>query len=163
MWPVVTAFGLDELLVDAHRPVRPASMKHPNLFWPGVPGPRSWPDLGFVLGRGHDGVVHRLHYRFGALLAMIVFTLAFGLAAPDADWARLAAVSLQAATLIVAVIASRMHVWVIRLTAVASLADLPGERGGPDRRQRAAGRQAPQGHLSSEAQAARAWISSQKG
>jgi hypothetical protein len=55
--------------------------------------------------------VHRLHYRFGVLLAMIVFTLAFGLAAPDADWARLVAVSLQAATLIVAVIASRMHAW----------------------------------------------------
>jgi hypothetical protein len=65
--------------------------------------------------------VHRLHYRFGALLAMIVFTLAYGLAAPDDDWARLVAVTLQAATLIVAVVASRMHVWVIRLTAVASL------------------------------------------
>jgi hypothetical protein len=58
--------------------------------------------------------VHRLHYHFGVVLALILASLALGLAAPDTDGWRLAVVALQAATLIAAVIVSRAHVWVIR-------------------------------------------------
>lgn len=58
--------------------------------------------------------MHRLHYHFGVVLALILASLALGLAAPDTDGWRLAVVALQAATLIAAVIVSRAHVWVIR-------------------------------------------------
>jgi hypothetical protein len=63
--------------------------------------------------------VHRIHYRFGIVLGLILVSLTFQLAAGEGDGARLAAVILQAATLIAAVIASRAHPAVIWGTLVA--------------------------------------------
>jgi hypothetical protein len=57
-----------------------------------------------------------LHHQYGVLLVLILASLAFQLAAGDSDWARLAAVVLQAGTLVAAVITSRAAGWVIRLT-----------------------------------------------
>jgi hypothetical protein len=65
--------------------------------------------------------VERLHYHFGVVLILILSSLALGLAAPDTDGWRLAVVALQAATLIAAVVASRAHKWVIRMTVAASI------------------------------------------
>jgi Ion channel len=62
--------------------------------------------------------VHRIHYRFGYVLGMLVVTLAFQLAAPEGDVARLLSVTLQGATLVAAVVASRAHRWVIRMSVV---------------------------------------------
>ena len=62
-----------------------------------------------------------LHYRFGIVLGLILASIVFELASPDGDWARLVAVALRAATLIAAVVASRAHRWVTRLTVVASV------------------------------------------
>lgn len=70
--------------------------------------------------------MHRIHYHFGYVLALIVVTLAFQLAAPEGDIARLISVSLQAATLVAAVVASRAHRWVIRLSVAAALAGVAG-------------------------------------
>jgi Ion channel len=65
--------------------------------------------------------VHRLHYHFGAVLGLILLSITFQLAAGESDAARLVAVGLQSITLIAAVIASRAHAWVIRLTIVAAI------------------------------------------
>jgi Ion channel len=75
---------------------------------------------------------------FAAVLLLILATLAFGLAAPDTDAARMVSVVLQAATLVVAVLVSAAHRWVTRgaviisvLLVLGSLAALlgPGELG----------------------------------
>jgi hypothetical protein len=58
-------------------------------------------------------------YRYGVLLAMILASLVFQLAAPEADWARLVTIVLQGLTLLMALIASRVHRWVLRLATVA--------------------------------------------
>jgi len=58
-------------------------------------------------------------YRYGVLLAMILTSLVFQLAAPEADWARLVTIVLQGLTLLMALIASRVHRWVLRLATVA--------------------------------------------
>ena len=55
------------------------------------------------------------------VLALILSSLALGLAAPDTDGWRLAVVALQAATLVAAVIASQAHEWVFRMTLGASI------------------------------------------
>jgi hypothetical protein len=65
--------------------------------------------------------VHRIHYRFGIVLGLILVSLTFQLAAGEGDDARLIAVVLQAATVVAAVIASRAHPWVIRLSVGASV------------------------------------------
>jgi hypothetical protein len=70
--------------------------------------------------------VHRIHYRFGVVLGLILSAVAFGLAAPEGDGARFVGVSLQAATLVAAVVASRAHPWVIRLSVVAALLGVAG-------------------------------------
>lgn len=70
--------------------------------------------------------MERLHYQFGTVLGLILATLIFGLAAPDNDWARLAGVVLQAATLVAAVVASRAHVWVLRIALGVSLVLIAG-------------------------------------
>jgi len=54
-----------------------------------------------------------MDYRFGAVLALIGVSIAFQLAAPEGDGARLVTVLLQAATLVAAVTASRAHQWVL--------------------------------------------------
>jgi prepilin signal peptidase PulO-like enzyme (type II secretory pathway) len=60
--------------------------------------------------------VHRIHYRFSLVLVLILATVAFQLAAPEGDGARFVAVTLQAAVLVAAVVASRAHPVVIRLS-----------------------------------------------
>jgi hypothetical protein len=64
--------------------------------------------------------VKPLHYRFGVVLALILATLTFSLAAPHGEGARFVGVSLQAAVLVAAVVASRAHRWVIRLSVLAA-------------------------------------------
>ena len=54
-------------------------------------------------------------YRYGVLLLMILTSLVFQLAAPEADWARLVTIILQGLTLLMALVASRVHPWLLRL------------------------------------------------
>jgi membrane protease YdiL (CAAX protease family) len=70
--------------------------------------------------------VHRIHYRFGVVLALILSAVAFGLAAPEGEGARFVGVSLQAATLVAAVVASRAHRWVVRLSVVGAVLGVVG-------------------------------------
>jgi Ion channel len=60
-------------------------------------------------------------HQFAGVLILILATLAFGLAAPDSDAARMISVVLQAATLVVAVLVSQAHPWVIRTALAISL------------------------------------------
>ena len=70
--------------------------------------------------------MHRIHYRFGVVLALILLTVAFTLAAPEGDGARFVSVMLQAAVLVAAVIASKAHRYVIVLSLVAAVVGLAG-------------------------------------
>jgi hypothetical protein len=70
--------------------------------------------------------VHRLHYHYGIVLGLILLSIGFQLAAGESDFARLAAVVLQAVTLIAAVVASRAHRFVIRLTIIAAVLSIIG-------------------------------------
>jgi ion channel len=70
--------------------------------------------------------VHRIHYRFGVVLGLILTAVAFALAAPEGDGARFVIVTLQAAVLVAAVIASRAHRWVIRLSVLAAILGVIG-------------------------------------
>jgi hypothetical protein len=58
-------------------------------------------------------------YRYGILLIVILASLVFQLAAPEADWARLVTIVLQGITLLMALVASRVHPYVLRLAMVA--------------------------------------------
>jgi hypothetical protein len=70
--------------------------------------------------------VHRIHYRFGVVLGLILTAVTFALAAPEGDGARFVIVTLQAAVLVAAVVASKAHRWVIRLSVVAAIAGVIG-------------------------------------
>jgi hypothetical protein len=70
--------------------------------------------------------VHRIHYRFGIVLSLILATVTFTLAAPSGDGARFVAVMLQAAVLVAAVIASKAHRWVIRVSIAAAILGIAG-------------------------------------
>jgi hypothetical protein len=70
--------------------------------------------------------VHRIHYHFGIVLGLILVSIAFQLAAGESDFARLAAVILQAITLVAAVLASRAHPIVIRLAVIAAVLSIVG-------------------------------------
>jgi Ion channel len=70
--------------------------------------------------------VQRIHYRFGIVLALIVVAIFFTMAAPRGDGARFVSVALQASVLVAAVIASKAHPWVIRLSVVAALIGIAG-------------------------------------
>jgi hypothetical protein len=52
--------------------------------------------------------------RYGVVLGLILASLAFQLAAPDRDWARLVTIGLQGATLIAALEVSEVHRWILR-------------------------------------------------
>jgi hypothetical protein len=73
-----------------------------------------------------DGAVHRIHYRFGIVLGLIIVAIFFVMAAPHGDGARFVSVTLQAAVLVAAVIASKAHPWVIRLSVAAAIAGIAG-------------------------------------
>ncbi len=70
--------------------------------------------------------MHRIHYRFGLVLCLILVTVTFTLAAPSGDLGRFVAVVLQAAVLVGAVVSSRAHRWVIRLSVVGAIVGLVG-------------------------------------
>lgn len=66
---------------------------------------------------GTEPGVLRWEHRYGYVLLLILLALAFQLAAPDEDWARLVTIGLQGATLIFALYASEVHPRLIRLAA----------------------------------------------
>ncbi len=70
--------------------------------------------------------MHRIHFRFGVVLALILISIGFQLAAGESDFARLVAVILQAITLVAAVVASRAHPLVIRLAVIAAALSIVG-------------------------------------
>jgi prepilin signal peptidase PulO-like enzyme (type II secretory pathway) len=70
--------------------------------------------------------VQRIHYRFGIVLCLIIVAIFFVMAAPRGDGARFVSVTLQASVLVAAVIASRAHPWVIRLSVVAAVVGVAG-------------------------------------
>jgi hypothetical protein len=70
--------------------------------------------------------VHRIHYRFGIVLVLILATVTVTLAAPTGDGGRLVAVALQAAVLVAAVASSKAHRAVIVLSVVAAVAGIAG-------------------------------------
>jgi hypothetical protein len=70
--------------------------------------------------------VHRIHYRFGIVLVLILATVTFTLAAPSGDGARFAGVLLQAAVLMAAVISARARRWVILFAALAVTVGIVG-------------------------------------
>jgi voltage-gated potassium channel Kch len=70
--------------------------------------------------------VHRIHYRFGIVLSLIIVAIFFVMAAPQGDVARLVSVCLQAAVLVGAVIASKSPRWVIRVAVVAAVIGVAG-------------------------------------
>jgi len=70
--------------------------------------------------------VHRIHYRFGLVLALIIVAIFFVMASPKGDGARFVSVCLQAAVLVAAVIASKAHVWVIRLCVAGAILGIIG-------------------------------------
>jgi hypothetical protein len=58
-------------------------------------------------------------YRYGVLLVMILASLVFQLAAPETDWARLVTIVLQGITLLMALVASRVHPYLLRVALAA--------------------------------------------
>lgn len=70
--------------------------------------------------------MHRIHYRFGVVLLLILGAVTFTLAAPSGDWGRFVAVCLQAAVLVAAVLVSRVHPWVVRLSVLAAVVGIAG-------------------------------------
>ena len=66
------------------------------------------------------------HFRFGVLLALILVTLAYSLAAPTGEFAHIVAVALQAAVLVAAVISTRMHRIVVVLAIAAAVIGIGG-------------------------------------
>lgn len=70
--------------------------------------------------------MQRIHYRFGIVLALIIVAVFFVMAAPHGDWARFVSVTLQALVLVAAVIASKSHPWVIRLSVIAAIVGIAG-------------------------------------
>jgi hypothetical protein len=73
-----------------------------------------------------DGAVHRIHYRFGYVLVLIVIAVFFAMAAPEGDGPRFVSVSLQAAVLVAAVIASKRPRWMVRLSVAIAVLGVAG-------------------------------------
>jgi voltage-gated potassium channel len=70
--------------------------------------------------------VHRIHYRFGIVLVLILLTITFTLAAPHGDGGRFVAVALQGAVLVAAVVSSRAHRAVILLSVAVAVIGIAG-------------------------------------
>jgi len=64
----------------------------------------------------------RSQHHYGFVLVLILVSLVFQLAAPEADWARLLGLGLQGVALLAALRASRMNPIVLRLATVVVLA-----------------------------------------
>jgi hypothetical protein len=58
-------------------------------------------------------------HRYGVVLMLILTSLVFQLAAPDADWARMVTIALQGLALLAALLASGVHRWILRLATLA--------------------------------------------
>jgi hypothetical protein len=88
-----------------------------------------------VVEEAHAGsgrVVERLGlsgFRYGLVLVLILSSLVFQLAAPDADWARLVTIALQGVTLLAALTASRAHPWILRAATVVVLVSFGSSAG----------------------------------
>ena len=70
--------------------------------------------------------MHRIHYRFNLVLALILLTVAFALAAPEGDGPRVVMVSLQASVLVAAVMAAKRPHWEVVLSIVIALVGIVG-------------------------------------
>jgi hypothetical protein len=70
--------------------------------------------------------VHRIHYRFGIVLCLIIVAIFFVMAVPSGDVARFLSVTLQALVLVAAVVASRTHPWVIRVSVIGAIVGVVG-------------------------------------
>jgi voltage-gated potassium channel Kch len=70
--------------------------------------------------------VHRIHYRFGVVLCLIIAAVFLVMAAPHGDGGRFVSVCLQAAVLVAAVIVSKSPRWVIRLAVAAAVVGVAG-------------------------------------
>ena len=70
--------------------------------------------------------MHRIHYRFGIVLVLIIVAIFFVMAAPRGDGARFVSVTLQAMVLVAAVIASKAPRWAIRLSVIAAVVGIAG-------------------------------------
>ena len=70
--------------------------------------------------------MHRIHYRFGIVLVLIIVAIFFVMAAPRGDEARFVSVTLQAMVLVAAVIASKAPRWAIRLSVIAAVVGIAG-------------------------------------
>ena len=70
--------------------------------------------------------MHRIHYRFGFVLALIILAIFFVMAAPRGDGARFVSVTLQAAVLVAAVVASKMPRWVTTVAVIAAVVGVAG-------------------------------------
>jgi hypothetical protein len=69
------------------------------------------------------GAIARWEHRYGLVLLLILSSLVFQLAAPDADWARLITIALQGCTLVLALLASQVRPLVTRVaTGVVTVA-----------------------------------------
>jgi Ion channel len=73
-----------------------------------------------------DGAVHRIHYRFGFVLALIVGAVFVTMAAPHGDGGRFVAVVLQGAVLVAAVVASKLPRWLVTLSLVVAVLGMAG-------------------------------------
>ncbi|HSD25604.1 MAG TPA: potassium channel family protein [Solirubrobacterales bacterium] len=70
--------------------------------------------------------MQRIHYRFGIVLCLIIVAIFFVMAAPSGDGGRFVSVTLQAAVLVAAVIASKLHPWIVRLSVIAAVVGIAG-------------------------------------
>jgi prepilin signal peptidase PulO-like enzyme (type II secretory pathway) len=70
--------------------------------------------------------VERIHYRFGFVLCLIVAAIFVTMAVPHGDVGRFAAVVLQSAVLVAAVVASKAHPLIIRLSIAAAVLGVLG-------------------------------------
>lgn len=70
--------------------------------------------------------MHRIHYRFGFLLALIMVAIFFVMATPKGDGSRFVSVVLQALILITAVISAKAHPWVVRGSVIVGIVGVIG-------------------------------------
>jgi hypothetical protein len=67
---------------------------------------------------GHGSRLQTAPHRYGFVLLLILCSLVFQLAAPENEWARLVTIVLQGATLLLALLASRIHPLLLRLATL---------------------------------------------
>jgi Ion channel len=81
-----------------------------------------------------DASVWRRHthpdgYAYGWLLVLILVSLAFQLASPESEWARVVTIALQSATLLAALHVSGAHPWLVRGASFAIVVAIAGTAG----------------------------------